>query len=265
MMSRRSLLFAVRALAVGFAALAVAPSADAGLVYTIERYTDNTFSTLIGGYTVTSSTGLATDTVGLNYIAGTITTTGGGPATVIGAADFGFNSTDRAAITLKGNGDSTQTDLVSMMVNNQTDIDSSVAGPLFFKVSTSQDAFTKPSTNPLAFDISLTEQNVDDSASTFGATLTTDGGANFGTLGPISPGSSGPISVANNSLGGFTVMGLTFITLDVSGNSGFNRITSTGQANVTATPEPATLVSALVGLGLVAGVSRLRRRRTTTA
>jgi hypothetical protein len=257
----RRLNFAVQTLVVGFAVLALTPAADATLVYTIER-TNADQSTVYGGYQVTSNSSAPTTTIGFYYTA-SAASAGMGTLTTLGTANFGLSTTDAALLMITSSGQSQQnaSGLLSFVVGNESQFVSNITGPLYFRVNVSQDAFTTPTTNPLGFQIGLTQQGVNDATSRFQATLTTDGGAHSGALGPISGANvvSGLIPVTNNTQGGFTVLGTTFITLDMSGDGGSdNGLTTTSRANVTATPEPATILSTLLGLGFVAGVSRLR-------
>jgi len=253
-------MLAVRTLAVGLAILVISRPASASLVYTIER-TDSTFTSSLGGYTVTSASASATDTIVFNFLAGTPVVSGGVLST-IGPAKFGLTAAQAANLTVSSSGNAIETPSTSELVDNETEIDNngSTPGTLYFRVKTSQNLFTLPNSNPLAFDITLTQQTaLNGSTSAYQATITTGGGgATLGFINP-SPGTAGPVLVANPTHGAFTVSAITHLTVGAKVGNTAGKITATGQANINAVaPEPSSL--AMAGIGLV-GVLFYGRRK----
>jgi len=268
MLPRPLVRFAIRTFALGLATLAIAPAADASLVYTIQRYTDNTYSTAFGGYQVTSTTASADDLIIFNFTAGNTIAVGKSgllTPTVLNAANFGLSNAQASRLTIQASGESSEGPNQSYAQDNETDFESSITGPLYFQVTVSQDLYALPNTNPLALTIDLSENQNNDGMSQFKGKLTTDGGANSGELGFVTGGPTlqvlGPLYVTNTSQGSFTLLTTMRVVLDASGNSGLNqRIVATGNANVFATPEPATLAMALAALPVL-GIGAWRRRK----
>lgn len=243
----------------GLAILVAAPTADASIRYEIREFTDNTFTVSKGGYAANgTSTNTSQDlTFKFDGAASASQLSPLSPLTVSDiAADTG-QSRDFTGVLITSQINSTEGTVRSELVDNETEVRLTAgSAPRYFEVITIQ-TFDTPDTDPLRFglDYSLTTAT-NGSNAIFQAVLTT--GSDTQTLG-FTSSSLTPVSVGNFGSGPFDIMGIMRIT--VGGSTG-STLNAKGVGYVTAVPEPSTVLSALLGMGLFGGGAYLRRRRT---
>jgi len=258
-MNRLSRFAAALALA-GVATLASPGAAKASLVLTFTEFTDATFGTAIAGntFTLTSTSALPTTSVSLAYVNDGVNPTS---VVVTGGVLSGSTAFLGSNITVNTGASSLQTNNFSQVIDNETEVSSTnLASPRFFQIDISQNAFTRPISDPLVMTADLTQNNAatNNASSQFKGTVTTDTGSNsLGYFAPTQGSFAGPALVTNSNLNGFTGLTNMRITLNASGDS---RITATGTLNVTPTPEPSTVLAAVAGLPIL-GLGVWMRRR----
>jgi len=251
---RNLLTLAIPTLVLGFATLAAIPRAEAALTLTVEEFTDDTFSTSLGGYTVTSSSSTPSDSVSFRF-------TDADGASVDGGTLSDFGTPSFSGLFIDSDIQTDQFSSFSQLVDNETQAENAGTSTRYIQVVAMQDLFDSPDTDPLEFSI---DQNVNENVTMNGAESLFKGeidtGDDMATLGFEGPGDFGPIStpVANSSGDDFKVTTTMRLELTPDGN-----ITTTGTAAIFPVPEPSSFAVALAaGLPLV-GIGWLRRRRNS--
>lgn len=212
-----------------------------------------------------------TDTL-LNPL-GSVTHTFGGPATP-GFSDSSLAGTNTIAFTglvgdiafsvattANSNGPGTPS-LASLSIGSSTINNTSASKDEIFKIVTSDNSFTAPSSPPAVQLLTSTSGTLTNGKLTNG---TFDAKADSITAPTLMFAASGTGSVAvNGSPVTGSIPGTPYTITDTYAatlSAGSHTATLGGTATVTPTPEPTTVASALAGLGLFGGGYWLRRRK----
>lgn len=193
----------------------------------------------------------------------TLHETGFADATVTGTSFATFSGTFGDFLVTLDTGSSvgsTPTDAKILTTTNSVTNVSTLNTPAVLEITVTQ-TFSAPATPVLKLTSSLSTTEIDAGDSiAFQSFLTSGGGGGNSTkvtlTGPTAFASTASPSTAITTFTTpYTLKNVTTITM-AAGNSS----NSTGRTDVLATPEPATMASAVIGLGLFGGLGYLRRR-----